>query len=69
VSDGPTKAILEGRDTLTADEAREYVAAEIWDRFGMTLEEFYERAEAGELPDDPAIPHLVLLTGARSPGC
>ncbi len=66
---GVAKAIQEGRDELTAEEAREYVEAQVRDRLGMSLAEFYRRASAGDLPEDPSVPHLVLLAGADSSGC
>lgn len=64
------QALDEGRE-LTADEARQYVAEQVQEHFGLTVEEFNRRAEAGELSpdDDPMVIHLALLTGVRLPSC
>jgi hypothetical protein len=32
---------------------------------GMSLDEFYQRLDAGTLPDTPAVVHLQMLAGAR----
>lgn len=61
------QAASKGR--LTPEEARAYVEEQVREALDMSLEEFYERARAKTLPDHPAVPHLVLLTGAASPGC
>jgi hypothetical protein len=63
------KALGEGRSVLTPEEARAYLEEQVRDQLDMSLDEFVRRAEAGDLPDHPAIPHLVLLAGVRSPGC
>lgn len=63
------KAASEGRHELTPEEAKAYVEEQVREALDMSLEEFYERARAKTLPDHPAVPHLVLLAGAPSPGC
>jgi hypothetical protein len=56
----------EDRDELTADESRRYAEQEIWNYLGLSLAEFLKRAEQGTLPDKPVVPHLLLITGART---
>jgi hypothetical protein len=63
------RSIREGRDELTPEEAHEYVAERVREELGISLEEFMRLAEDGNLPDDPAVAHLVLLTGARPSSC
>jgi hypothetical protein len=63
-------AVAEGRDELTADEAREYVEAQTRLHFGLSIEDFIRKAEDGSLPeDDPVVVHLALLTGAKLHSC
>ncbi len=68
-SPGLDQAIAEGRDELTDDEAREYLDAQTRTHLGMSLDEFIRAADEGSLPEHPAVPHLVLLTGARPVSC
>ena len=64
------KALEEGRDELTPDEARQFADDQSRQYFGLSIEEFIERATAGELPhDDPMVLHLALLTGVRLHSC
>ena len=63
------QAASEGRNDLTPEEARAYVEEQVQEALHISLEEFYERAKNKTLPDHPAVPHLVLLAGAPSPGC
>lgn len=63
------RAIAEGRTELTDEETREYLDEQTRVTLGMTLVEFMRRADEGTLPDHPAVPHLVLLTGARPGPC
>ena len=57
------------RDELTADEAHEYMEEQTLRYFGLSLAAFIAAAEANELPDHPALAHLILLTGAQSESC
>lgn len=58
--------------TLTEDscldetETAQFVEAEIRRHLGMSTDEFLERAKADELPDHPAVAHLLILTGAET---
>jgi hypothetical protein len=61
------KAVAERE--LDADDTREFVAEEIDRLFGITVEDFVARVEAGEFEDHPAVSQLALLTGARLPRC
>lgn len=62
--------MAEGRDELTAAEAREYVEAQTRTHFGLSIEDFIRKAEDGSLPeDDPVVVHLALLTGAKLHSC
>lgn len=64
------KALEEGRDELTREEAREYAEEQTRKYFGLSIDEFVERAEAGSLDhDDPMVLHLALLTGADLRSC
>ena len=66
---GVAHTIAENRDELTADETRQLLEDEIQRHLGMSLDEFYRRAEAGTLPDHPLVAHLALLAGARTGPC
>ena len=64
------KALQEGRDELTRQEAHEFAEEQALQYFGISVEEFVKQAEAGNLPhDDPMVLHLALLTGARLQAC
>lgn len=64
------KAIEEHRDELTPEEAHAFADEQTRQFFGLSVEEFIERAEAGKLAlDDPMTLHLALLTGARLHSC
>jgi hypothetical protein len=63
------RAIAEGRTELTEPETLEYLNDLTREALGMTLDEFVRRADEGTLPEHPAVPHLVLLTGARPGPC
>ena len=69
MTSGVAQAIKEGRDELTPDEAAEYVADRVRCELGISLDEFLQKAEAGTLPESPAIAHLILLTGATATTC
>jgi hypothetical protein len=56
----------EDRDELTAEESRRFAEREIRRYLDMSLAEFFSRAEQGTLPDKPVVPHLLLITGART---
>lgn len=63
-------AIQEGRDELTPEESRRFAEEQVGEYFGISVEEFRRRAEAGSLPeDDPMVVHLALLTGADLHTC
>ena len=53
----------------TAKEAKAFLEDQTQRYLNMSLAEFYERAEAGTLPDDPNVTHLVLLSGAHPGAC
>lgn len=60
----------EGRDELTPEESRAYAEEQTQKYFGLSVEDFIARAEAGQLPDDDAmVVHLAILTGARLQTC
>jgi hypothetical protein len=63
------QAIAEGRDELTDAESRQYLESEVQRYLGIDLDEFMTRADAGTLPEHPAVAHLILLTGARPSSC
>lgn len=59
----------ENRDELTPEEARVFLGEQTQRYLGISLERFYELADQGRLPDNPMVPHLVLLSGARPGSC
>lgn len=60
----------EGREELTPEESRAYAEEQTQKYFGMSVEEFIAKAEAGQLPEEDAMTvHLAILTGARLPSC
>lgn len=69
MTNGLARTIEQGRDELTADETREFLDDQTRSELGLTLDEFLDLAERGELPDHPAVAHLILLTGARPTTC
>lgn len=64
-----TNEISDNQDELTLEETLALLQEQTQRYLGMDLDEFYERAEAGTLPDHPAVPHLVLMSGARATSC
>jgi len=62
------RAVAEERD-LTPEESRAYLEDEVNRYLGITLNRFYQLAEAGKLPEHPAVAHLILLTGAKPSSC
>lgn len=60
------------RPTVTEDacldeaETSQFVEDEIRRHLGISTEEFLRRAEADQLPDHPAVAHLLILTGAET---
>lgn len=61
-------AIRENRP-LTADETREYALERIRETFGIDLEEFTRRFQAGEFEDHPAAAQIAALAGVEFPPC
>lgn len=51
---------------LGAEEFRALLEERIKARFGLTLAEFLEAFESGELDDDPAATDYAILVGAPS---
>lgn len=63
-------AIEAGRDELTHEEARAFAEEQTQEHFGLSVEEFAQRAADGTLPeDDPVVVHLALLIGVRLHSC
>jgi hypothetical protein len=54
---------------LSTEEAQAFLEDQTRRYLDMSLAEFYQRAEAGTLPDDPVVTHLVLLSGAHPGAC
>lgn len=54
---------------LTPAQARAFLEEQTQRYLGLSLENFYRLADEGQLPDDPVVPHLVLLSGARPGSC
>ncbi len=70
----PTKGVLErvadaNRNELTDEERSEFLEESVNRFLGISLAEFMRLAQEGNLPDHPAVAHLVLLTGANSTYC
>src|SRR5205807_9074380 len=64
------RAIEEGRDELTLEEARQFAEEQTQKYFGMSVDEFRRVAQAGELPeDDPMVVHVALLAGVDLLSC
>jgi len=53
-------------EELSAEEFRALLEQRIRVRFGMSLEQFAEAVNAGELRDDPAATEFAILVGASS---
>lgn len=67
---GVARAVEEGRDELTHDEASAYAEEQTEKYFGLSVAQFVRSAEEGTLPeDDPMVVHLALLTGAKLHSC
>ena len=49
---------------VTNDEWDAHVEEQLQRYLGMSLAEFKEQVEAGTLPDDPLVGHMLVLTGA-----
>ncbi|HUY30914.1 MAG TPA: hypothetical protein VMV02_07980 [Acidimicrobiales bacterium] len=60
---------LSADNELTREETLAYLEEQTQRYLHMPLDEFYRRAEAGTLPDHPAVPHLILMSGARATSC
>ena len=54
---------------LSTEEAQAFLEDQTRRYLDMSLAELYQRAEAGTLPDDPVVTHLVLLSGAHPGAC
>lgn len=65
-----SRALAEGRDELTRDEARRYVEQQTEAHFGLSVDKFVAAARDGTLdPDDPFVLHLALMTGVKLDAC
>jgi hypothetical protein len=61
VGDTQSEMTIEQTMTLLEEQTQRFL--------GMSLDDFYAHAEAGTLPDHPAVPHLILMSGARASSC
>jgi hypothetical protein len=61
--------VTDGPDELTEEETRAMLEEQTQRVYGLSLDDFIRRAEAGDLPAHPDLVHLVLLSGARTDAC
>jgi hypothetical protein len=65
-----SKAVAEGRDELTPEEAARFANEQAQQYLGMSVEEFRKRAAADDLPEgDPMVVHVALLAGVELHAC
>jgi hypothetical protein len=65
-----SKAVAEGRDELTLDEAEQFADEQAQQYLGMPIDEFRRRAADDELPEgDPMVVHIALLAGVELHAC
>lgn len=61
--------IDDGGIVLTVAEAREAIERQTEEHLRMSLDDFLEAADRGNLPDRPIVRHLLMLAGVRPPAC
>ncbi|HEY5244421.1 MAG TPA: hypothetical protein VIJ60_02050 [Acidimicrobiales bacterium] len=65
-----SKAVTEGRDELTPEEAERFADEQAQQYLGMSIEEFRKRAAADDLPEEnPMAVHIALLAGVELQAC
>ena len=65
----PPTATADNEVELSPEQANAFLEEQTGRYLGISLAEFYKLADEGRLPDNPMVPHLVLLTGARPGSC